>query len=276
MNGCLAMATQAHRTNILEIELPSAFDDGNNMIRIPQAFAYLATKSPMLKKRNTICAACATQFANCGNRVDPAAGADATIAFENLFPQICRLRAHLPLVYAELRAEGVAAARHLKRTPATESTIIGTARNRLAINPASSHGSRLTHIPVLNCPVPIGSSVQQEAYKEKHVGQYRSPVRMVAARVSAILSLGVDGSRPCVGWRRLLWWCSTPSSPHPQATCRGRGPVGFSCRSCGDRGLFGHGMLLHLVRCLQVWGWTVENQWSFWPSAHGTSATPRL
>lgn len=102
MNGCLPMTAQAHRTNILEIALAPAFDDGNYMIRIPETFAQPATKSPMSKQSDAICAACVTQFENCGNRVDSAAGADAAIAFEHLFPEICRLRAQLPLMYAEL------------------------------------------------------------------------------------------------------------------------------------------------------------------------------
>ena len=89
-----------------------------------------------------------------------------------LFTEICRLRAQLPLVHAELGAEGVAAARHLKRTPATQATTVGAARNRLAINPAAPHGPRRTHIPVLNCAVSIGLRVPQDGYKEKHVCEF--------------------------------------------------------------------------------------------------------
>ena len=64
MNGCLAVATQVHGTNIFEIALASTFDDGNNMIRIPETFARPATQAPILKKCNTTCAACIAQLAS--------------------------------------------------------------------------------------------------------------------------------------------------------------------------------------------------------------------
>jgi hypothetical protein len=141
LQRCLAMAAQAEGTDILEIALASAFDDGNNMIRIPETFARPATQAPMLEKRGTICAARVAEFASRRNRIDSAGGADAAIAFENLFTEICRLRAQFPLVHAELGAEGVAATRHLKRTPATQATTVGAARNGVAINPTASHGA---------------------------------------------------------------------------------------------------------------------------------------
>ncbi len=70
MRSRIAMAAQAKGANILEIALASAFDDGNNVIRIPEALARPATQAPVRKQRRAICAARIAESACFGDRVD--------------------------------------------------------------------------------------------------------------------------------------------------------------------------------------------------------------
>ncbi len=119
MRSGVAMAAQAKRSNIREIALTSAFNNRNNVIRIPEALARTATQSPTRQERRTICAARIAEPACFCDGVHSTAGANAAIAMKHLFAKICRLGAKLPLVHAKLRAEGVASAWDFKRTPST-------------------------------------------------------------------------------------------------------------------------------------------------------------
>ena len=139
MRSCFSMTEQAEGADILEIALASSFDDGNNVIRIPEALARPATQAPVSKKRSAICAARVAEPAHFGKGIDVAAGADTAIAMEHLLAKIGRLGAQLPLVHTELRTEGVASARNLKRAPAAQTAAVGATGNCLAINPAAAH-----------------------------------------------------------------------------------------------------------------------------------------
>src|ERR1700750_3183605 len=50
------MAAQAERADILEIALTAAFNDGNDVVGIPETFARPATQSPVGKERVAVCA----------------------------------------------------------------------------------------------------------------------------------------------------------------------------------------------------------------------------
>jgi hypothetical protein len=163
------MASQTKRTDIVEVAFASALDDGDDVIRIPETLAQLEMQTPVHEEQCPICAARAADPAGLGERIDFAGCADATIALEHLLAKICGLGAQFPLVHAELGAEGVASARDLKRTPAAEAAAVGASRNFPAIDPTAFHGPRGAHISVLTCGVRVGSHVQQEGYKEKHV-----------------------------------------------------------------------------------------------------------
>ena len=82
--------------------------------------------------------------------VDCARGADAVIAFEYLFTQICGLCAEFPLMNAELRAERETPTRNFKGAPAAQAATVGATRNRLAIDPAASHDPHSAHYFFLN------------------------------------------------------------------------------------------------------------------------------
>lgn len=121
----------------------------------------------MLKKR---CAPDAARVAKgpCGGeRINSATGADAVIALENLLAQVRRLRAQLPLVHAELGAEGKASAGYFERTPTAEAAAIGTPRYRFAIDPASAHDAHSAHGSVLNRAPGRRFVLDLMGYKEK-------------------------------------------------------------------------------------------------------------
>ena len=139
MRSCIAMAAQAKGADIFEIALASAFDYGNNVIRIPKALARPATQAPVRKERGAICAARIAEPACFGDSVDITAGAYTAIAMEHLLSKISRLRAQLPLMHTEIRTKGVTSARNLKRAPATQTAAVGATWNCLAINPAAAH-----------------------------------------------------------------------------------------------------------------------------------------
>jgi hypothetical protein len=147
------MTTKAERSDVVEIALATTLGHRKNMIGIPKTLAHSFSKAPVLHKGHTAFAARSLQLAMFPDRIQSTVGAHASIALENLFAQVTRLRPQLPLVYTKIGAEGEAASRHLKRTPAAQAAPIGTARNILTVDPSSTRqNSRSAHTLVLNSP----------------------------------------------------------------------------------------------------------------------------
>jgi len=78
------MAEQAEGADVFKIALPAALDDRDDVIGIPKRPAEAAFQPPMLKQLQAMRAAGALKFGEGGAGVDPAQGADAAVAQENL------------------------------------------------------------------------------------------------------------------------------------------------------------------------------------------------
>ena len=96
------------------------------------------------------CSACVLQPACFANGIDRARGANAAIACEYLFTQICGLCAQFPLVNAKFRAESKTPARNFKGVPAAQAATVGATRNCFAIDPAATHDPDGAHYFFLN------------------------------------------------------------------------------------------------------------------------------
>ena len=148
--GDAAMAAQTERAEVVEVALPAAFRDGNDVVGFPEGHARAATGLPLFEKPLAALAAGVAQGTPGSDGVDATLGTTAAVAQENLLAQIGGLGAQPPLVDAIRGAEGEAAARDFERTPAAETAAIGSARNRFAVDPSAGHGARKAHLYFLN------------------------------------------------------------------------------------------------------------------------------
>jgi len=64
------MTAKAHRAYIFEVTFSAAFNDRDDVIRIPQTFARWAAQSPMSQQRDAIRSACIAQAARFAKRID--------------------------------------------------------------------------------------------------------------------------------------------------------------------------------------------------------------
>lgn len=139
------VTAEAEGADILEIALATAFNHGNDVIGVPEAAAAACADSPVLQQLLTTGTAGAAKLLKGSDGIDGADRAATVVAQEDLLAQIRRLGAQLPLVDAVRRAEGEAAARHLKGTPAAEAATIGATGDRSAIDPSAAHRAHRTH-----------------------------------------------------------------------------------------------------------------------------------
>ena len=131
--GRFAMAEQAEGTNIIEIALPAALSDRNDMVGIPKT----ATTGDGLhaieaKAGSANSASCAFQGRVRSHGIDSACGAPTPVASEHLITKVSGIGSEAPLVHAIVAAEGSAALRNnLKITPAAERKAAG-AKGKIA------------------------------------------------------------------------------------------------------------------------------------------------
>ena len=111
------MATQAEGPDIVEVALPAAFRDRQNVICIPKTLAHSCRESPMPHERQANGAPGAFELAVLPDGVQPAVNAYAPVALQDLVAQIPWLRTELPFMHTIIRAERKASGRHLERAP---------------------------------------------------------------------------------------------------------------------------------------------------------------
>ena len=80
------MATQAERADVIQVALPAAFRHRQNVIGIPQTLANARVQSPVSHQGGADIAACSLQLAMLFNRIQPAMGANAAVALQDLLP----------------------------------------------------------------------------------------------------------------------------------------------------------------------------------------------
>ena len=86
---------------------------------------------------------------------------DPAIAAQDLSPKIARIGAQLPFVHAPLRAEGLASAGHLQRTPAAERAAILAFRQTAADGQSAGHHALCAHRD-------FGVEAQYREHKRSH------------------------------------------------------------------------------------------------------------
>ena len=93
------MTTKAKGSNVIEVALAAPFCYGQNVIRIPQAFTNSRFQAPIAHQGFAIGPSRTLQFTVLPDRVHGTVGAHSPISLKNVFAQIARLRAQLPLVH---------------------------------------------------------------------------------------------------------------------------------------------------------------------------------
>lgn len=147
--GSVPVAMQTEGAEVVEVAFAAAFDDGDDVVGIPEAFAAAPADAPVLEKELAARAPRGAKPAEGGEGIGAADGADAAVAQEDLVAEIAWLGAKLPLVHAVAGAEGEAAAGNFERAPAAEAAAVGAAGDGFAVDPASGHGAYGAHLSFL-------------------------------------------------------------------------------------------------------------------------------
>jgi hypothetical protein len=111
---------QAQSPDVFEITFAPAFDYGNDMIGVPEAFSTSRseTESPFQPSLQASRASQSLQMFPGRQAIDAALHADTLVSFQYFFADISRIGAQPPLLHAPVRAERQPALRHLQTAPA--------------------------------------------------------------------------------------------------------------------------------------------------------------
>ncbi len=139
------MAAQAEGAQVGEVALAAAFDDGDDVVGLPEGAAGVAREIPVVEQALAGGAAGAFQDALRDERVDAAAFADAAVAFEDLVAEVAGVRADAPMVHAVVRAEGAPAFGDFDGTPAAQAAAGGAPGEGAVGGPSSGHGAAGAH-----------------------------------------------------------------------------------------------------------------------------------
>src|SRR5579862_5528192 len=112
------MALQAESADVCEIAFASAFDDGNDMVSVPEGFSEAAAQAPVEEGFQACGAAQALDAAFGFEAVDAALSANAAVALQDFFAEIAGIAAQPPFFHAPIGAKGPAAGGDLEITPA--------------------------------------------------------------------------------------------------------------------------------------------------------------
>jgi hypothetical protein len=143
--GGHAMAAQAEGAQVREVALAAAFDDGRDVIGLPEGAAGVTGQVPVVEQALAGWAARALQDALRDQRIDTTTFADAAIAFEHLIAEVAGVGAQPPLVHAVVGAEGAAALGHFGRAPAAEASAGRASGEGAGRGPTSGHGAAGAH-----------------------------------------------------------------------------------------------------------------------------------
>jgi hypothetical protein len=139
------VAAEAEGAQVREVAFAAAFDDGRDVIGLPEGAAGEAGQVPVVEQALARRAAGALHDALGDERINTATAADAAIAFEHLVAEVAGVGAEPPLVHTIVRAERSAAFRDFDRAPAAEASAAGPAREGAARRPTSGHGAAGAH-----------------------------------------------------------------------------------------------------------------------------------
>lgn len=152
----------------MEVAFAPAFDHGNDVIGVPEAFACAGAQTPLEQSFQPRHAAQPPELAFGMEAIDAASGAYAAIAFENFFTKVAGIAAQAPLLHAPLRTEGHAAFGDFEIAPAAKIPAVGASRKTATVHPASLHRSLGTHRDRYALRTPITRRALQKIAKREH------------------------------------------------------------------------------------------------------------
>jgi hypothetical protein len=193
------VAAQAERAQVREVALAAAFDDGDDVIGLPEGAAGVARQIPIIEQALVRRAAGALQDALGDERVDAATFADAAIAFEHPVAEVAGVGAEPPFVHALIRAEGAAAFGNFDRAPAAEAAAGGASGEGAIGGGASGHGAAGAHGSLV-----IRTAARADNVRVSSLLPHPSPHPPACVRKS-FASLRLDGPRmaKCGGLKEL-------------------------------------------------------------------------
>lgn len=144
------MTTEAESADVVEVALAASFRNRQNVVGVPETFARARLETPVGEQGTSLRAARIAKLPCGGDAINTAGRANALVTLEYPFPQVRGLGAQLPLVHTVFRTERKAAPWNFQGTPAAQSTVVGSARDRLAIDPASLDCAHSAHCLFLN------------------------------------------------------------------------------------------------------------------------------
>ena len=124
------MTRDAERAHVLEIRV-AAFDDRRDVVRFPPRLAALVNHAALLQRADLAHAFREREphdAASQSMRVDAAERADAVVALEHAFAQICRARPQSPLMHASVRTKRPPPPAHRALAPPAHASIVDGAR----------------------------------------------------------------------------------------------------------------------------------------------------
>jgi hypothetical protein len=135
------MALEAQRANVVEVTFPAAFNDGCDVVGIPEALSKAAAGTPGCQGPLAGSAAGSADSIPFGYSVEPTRRADAAVPSEYLRPQISGVGTKAPLMYTPRGAERTAWRRHFEIAPAAQSPAVRTPRQVSRGNISAAHGT---------------------------------------------------------------------------------------------------------------------------------------
>ena len=116
------MVAKAESSQIGEIAFAAAFCHRQNMVCVPERLS--SSQFPVSKCLGFGQTALALQVAHCGDAIETALCANATVALQNTLPEMTWVGANPPFFYTPVRAKSEPSRRNLQVAPAAERTAI--------------------------------------------------------------------------------------------------------------------------------------------------------
>ncbi len=142
------VTAQAEGADIRKIAFTAAFNDGDDVVCIPETFSGHAGEAPVVESLSATIATGAFELQPGFYGVDAAQGADAFVAGENAVAKVAGVGAQFPLMDAPFRAEGAAGRTNFESAPAAKGASGGPFGEFSSFGKAAGHGAVGAHLRV--------------------------------------------------------------------------------------------------------------------------------
>jgi hypothetical protein len=135
----LLMTDQAQRPKIRKVALSAAFRNGDDVVRIPKAFAAHTFQAPACQQPLPLPRSRALQLEISRVSVDPANLAHAPVPAKHLFTEIAGIRAEPPLMHTPIGAKRKSAAGNFQTAPAAKRSAVRPGFETITLCGAAGH-----------------------------------------------------------------------------------------------------------------------------------------